>query len=306
MEYIPKIQSEILYRRPCYPSLQTVNHQRFMGKIQKSIVHAVFKLLRPLVRILLKHGISYGEFAEMAKMSFVDVAEKEFLIDGRKQSVSRVCVLTGIHRKDVNRLRERLTEQDIDLEPLSRAARVIGGWLSDSEFQTKAGHPAQLPFDGDTGSFAALVKHYSGDMPVRAVLDELKRAGTVSVTHTGKLKLSTEGYVPKKSDEQLIQVLGICTSDLLNTMSHNLNNKQSESRLQLAVAYNNLSKETVEEFKTLCERDSHHLINKYNTWLAERDRDRTGEEMKGDRCRAGLGIYYFEDDEFRNESDVDE
>ncbi len=186
-----------------------------MDRIQNTLAHAVFKLLRPLARILLKHGISYGEFAEIAKMSFVDVAEKEFLIEGRKQSVSRVCVLTGIHRKDVNRLRDRLLDDDIDLEPLGRAARVIGGWLSDTEFQTKAGRPAQLPFDGDTASFAALVKRYSGDMPVRAVLDELKRAGTVDVSQTGKLKLITEGYVPKKSGEQLIQVLGICAGDLL-------------------------------------------------------------------------------------------
>ncbi len=271
-----------------------------MSKIRNSLVHAVFKLLRPLVRILLKHGISYPEFAEVAKLAYVDVAEKEFPIEGRKQSVSRVCVLTGIHRKDVNKLLVQLTQQSIDLEPLSRAARVIGGWLSDDEFKTKAGRPAQLPFEGDIGSFSTLVKRYSGDMPMRAVLDELKRAGSVIVSQTGKLKLVTEGYVPTQSDEQLIQVLGVCTNDLLNTMSHNLTENNGQSRLQLSVAYDNLSKETVTEFKALCEQDSHRLINKYNAWLSERDQDSLDHlspqiNVNDDPHRAGLGIYYFED-----------
>ena len=271
-----------------------------MSSIRNSLVHAVFKLLRPLVRILLKHGISYPEFAEIAKLAYVDIAEKEFPIEGRKQSVSRVCVLTGIHRKDVNKLLQQLSEQKINLEPLSRAARVIGGWLSDKEFMTKSGRPAQLPFEGMDGSFATLVKRYSGDMPVRAVLDELKRAGSVELGQTGKLKLVTGGYVPTQCDEQLIQVLGICTSDFLNTMSHNLDEKNEVSRLQLAVAYDNLSQKTVKEFKALCEQDSHRLINKYNAWLSERDQDNPDGSIPNaqnstNRFRAGLGIYYIED-----------
>lgn len=265
-----------------------------MNKIKETIAHAVFRLLRPLTRILLQHGVSYAEFSEIAKLSYVDVAEKEFLIEGRKQSVARVCVLTGIHRKDVNRLRTQLGEDSIDLESLNRAARVIGGWLSHEEYKTKAGKPALLPVEGETGSFTSLVKRFSGDMPVRAILDELQRTGAVEISATGKLKLCAEGYFPKQSDEQQLQILGICSSDLLGTISHNLNADDEDGRLQLAVAYNNLSRADVDEFKALMATDAHRLINKYNAWLNKRDRDNNAEATEGEHLRAGLGVYYFE------------
>ncbi|ARU59002.1 hypothetical protein OLMES_5015 [Oleiphilus messinensis] len=271
-----------------------------MKDIRNIIVQSMFKLMRPLVRIMLRHGFSYGEFAEIAKLAYVDIAEKEFRIEGRKQSVSRICVLTGMHRKDVNRLLEQLQSQSMDIEPLNRAARVIGGWMSDPDFLSRAGRPNPLPFEGTQHSFSALVKRYSGDMPARAVLDELKRAGAVIVSDTGKIKLVSDAYIPHNADEQLIQVMGICGTDMLNTISHNMAHPPERSHLQLAVAYDHLAPETVQEFKKMCEQDAHQLMNKYNAWLAERDLDnpkvkRDPASTSTERLRAGLGVYYFED-----------
>ena len=66
---------------------------------------AVIRILRPLVLILLRHGVSYGTFAELTKWVYVDVALKEFGIPRRKQSTSRVSILTGLSRKEVMRVR---------------------------------------------------------------------------------------------------------------------------------------------------------------------------------------------------------
>ena len=75
---------------------------------------ALLKLLRPLVRILLRNGVSHRTFAEIAKWGYVDVAHQEFGLEGRKQSISRVSVLTGLSRKEVMRVRNlhdpRLTQ----------------------------------------------------------------------------------------------------------------------------------------------------------------------------------------------------
>lgn len=269
-----------------------------MSDTRNVLIQAVLTLLRPLVRVLLKHGVSYGEFAEIAKRAFVDVADKEFQIPGRKQTVSRVCVLTGMHRKDVNRLLAESEEGDFHVEPLGRAARVIGGWLSDPRFMSKSLRPNVLAFDGEDDSFSKLVKLYSGDMPARAVLDELKRSGAVSVTETGKLKLVTEAYVPHDTDEEMIRLMGDASYDLLSTISYNMNNSPEESRLQLAVTYDNLSPETVKEFKIMVEKDAMNTLKRYNAWLGERDADGpigvSGSETFLP-VRAGLGVYYIED-----------
>ncbi|MFZ1987323.1 MAG: DUF6502 family protein, partial [Desulfatitalea sp.] len=111
--------------------------------ITSPLRNTIVRVLTPLVRILLRSGVSYGTFTEIAKETFARVALQEFDIQGRKQSVSRVAVITGLTRKAVKAVMARPAEES---EPLgktyNRAARVIAGWRRDSEFQTPDGRPA--------------------------------------------------------------------------------------------------------------------------------------------------------------------
>ena len=53
-----------------------------MEKSPQGVLTAAFaRILRPLVRILLKNGISYRTFADIAKSQFVEMAQKEFAIE---------------------------------------------------------------------------------------------------------------------------------------------------------------------------------------------------------------------------------
>ncbi len=253
--------------------------------------------MRPLIRILLKHGVSHAEFCELAKLLYVDVADAEFLLEGRKQSTSRVSVLTGLNRKEVTRVKKVL-ESNIYHEPVSqnRASRVISGWLQDERFQTSEGKSADLLIEGDEGSFSQLIKIYSGDMPLRSVLDELLRVGAVEKLANGTIHLCSRAYVPQHSTEEKLRLMGIGTADLLNTLDHNLESTLKESRLQLTVSYENLPKEIIPQFKKLSEKESYTLLAMLDKWLAEYDRE-TNPEVEGTgHYRAGIGIYYFEED----------
>jgi len=149
--------------------------------INKSLSAAILHLLRPLARVLLRHGVSYGTFADLAKWVFVDVADREFNVSGKKQTTSRVSVLTGLSRKEVARVQAiDAPDDEAIVQQYNRAARVISGWVRDAAFNDFDGNPALLPFEGDK-SFASLVKAYSGDMPARAILDELLRVKAVRV-----------------------------------------------------------------------------------------------------------------------------
>ena len=155
------------------------------------ILNAVMtKIMRPLVRILLRNGISFRQFSELAKWVYVDVAFDEFTIKGRKQTDSRVSVITGLSRKDVRHLKQLQPPSDrTEIENYNRAARVISAWKKDPDFTDKRGVPKSLPFNGDTPNFSQLVKKYSGDVPPRSILDELKRVGTVAVSPTNTISL---------------------------------------------------------------------------------------------------------------------
>jgi hypothetical protein len=52
---------------------------------------AIIALLRPLVRLVLKRGVAFGQFAELTKQAYVEVARRDFGVPGRKLSVSRVA-----------------------------------------------------------------------------------------------------------------------------------------------------------------------------------------------------------------------
>ncbi len=92
---------------------------------------------------------------------------------------SRVAAQTGLSRADVKRLLTRNMFDSVrpDQTPLRR---VISGWRTDRKFRNKDGSPKRLRISGSSGSFTGLVKKYAGDVPHRAVLDELRRIGAVS------------------------------------------------------------------------------------------------------------------------------
>jgi hypothetical protein len=249
-----------------------------------------------LVRILLRNGISYGTFADLAKWVYVDVAGREFAISGRKQTVSRVAVLTGLTRKEVQRLRELPGPHERETaERHNRAARVIAGWRREQEFLDSRGRPARLPVSGETGSFAALVRRFSGDMPARTVLDELERVGAVRQLDDGRIELVTRAYIPRASETDKLHILGTDVSYLITTIDHNLRSDRAEPRFQRKVAYDNLPDQAVAEFRTLSAEKAQALLEQLDEWLSRHDRDTQTAVAGTGRNRAGIGIYYFEE-----------
>jgi len=261
-----------------------------------TIARALTRLLTPLVRVLLRHGVSFGVFSELAKQVYVQVADNDFRIPGRKQTTSRVAVLTGLTRKEVARLRGKgaPSGEDVLDARYNRAARVISGWLQDGDFQDADGGAADLPLEGD-GGFEALVRRYSGDMPARAVLDELERVGAVEQAPDGSIRLLQRAYVPDADTEQKLQILGTDTRDLIATIDHNLDRGDAEARFQRKVVYDNVPEEFVGAFRHLVAQRGVALLQEFDEWLAQRDRDRSPGVGGTGQVRLGLGLHLIED-----------
>lgn len=265
-------------------------------EISQALSAAVTTLLRPLVRLLLRNGISFGNFSDLAKRVFVDVATEEFGIPGRKQSKSRVSIITGLSRKEVLRVKRFPAPDDSGASHrYNRASRVVSGWVRDRSFADGQGNPADLPFDEGEQSFTRLVRLYSGDSPPRALLDELQRVGVVTRTPEGNIRLVERSYIPKEGEVDKIGILGTDVSDLISTIDHNILHPGS-AYYQRKVCYDNLPAEALPELKTLAKGRSQELLESLDRWLSGRDRDVHPEVAGTGRKRAGIGIYYFEGD----------
>jgi hypothetical protein len=264
------------------------------NRITTSISAAITTLLRPLVRLLLRNGIPYRTFADLAKRVYVDVATEEFGIPGRKQSKSRVSVITGLSRKEVLRVKRLPEPSDLGaVERYNRAARVIAGWVRDRRFSDESGQPADLPFEGGNFCFRQLVRTYSGDAPARAVLDELMRVGVVERTPDGRIHLLERSYIPRTGDTDKIAILGGDTSDLISTIDHNICHPDVPF-FQRKVSYDNLPAEALPELKKLAGEQGQTLLEHLDRWMSERDRDVNPRVPGTGRVRAGVGIYYFQ------------
>jgi len=263
-------------------------------KHQKALLAAVARLLKSLVRILIRNGVSYGTFSDIAKWVFVNVAEKEFGIEGRKQSTSRVSVITGLNRKEVSRIR-RLAKPDdqADSEKYNRAARVIAAWCRESDFQDAEGTPADLSLAGPWATFSELVRRFSGDVPARAILDELIRVGVVSQLNSGKIRLLANSYVPRCSEADKLHILGSDVAHLISTIDHNITSP-ADARFQRKVAYDNLPDWVLPKFRKLSAEKAQALLKELDRWLSRHDRDAAPQTEGTGRNLAGLGIYYFE------------
>jgi len=265
------------------------------------INNAVFKILRPFVRILIRYGLSCPEFVDMARQLYVDVANKDYAISGKKQSVSRIATLTGLSRKDVQRIKDGIENgNETTPVPVNRANRVIMGWLRDTEFLTKENKPKIIPLHGNQNSFEALVKRYSGDIPTKAILDELKRIGAVQETNEDKIQLITEGYIPK-TEEEKINVMANCVSNQLETINYNLSHPSYAARFQRQIKYVDLSPEVIKEFQEFSKERSIELFTEFNLWLSERKKQLQISDDDKPKGQVGFGLYYFEKDDVGNE-----
>jgi Family of unknown function (DUF6502) len=263
---------------------------------------AIAQLLRPLCRVLLRHGVSFNAFEALAKRVYVDVAMREFGIPGKKPSVSRVSILSGLTRKDVQRLVQEATDAAVPRgpaeagarEPVNRATRVLGAWLREAEFRDAADQPLALPVQGETASFAALVRRHSGDMPVRAMLDELLRSGAVAQSEDGLLRPVQQAYVPRDDVAAKLAILGSDVADLIATIDHNLQHGATDPRYQRRVMYERIPVDSLPEFRRLSAEHAQALLVMLDRWLSEQDR-RADTHPALPTARVGLGIHYIED-----------
>lgn len=258
-----------------------------------SLQKAVTRVLQPLVRLLLRHGVSHAEFSNWAKQAYVTEASTSFGINDKAPTVSRIAIVTGINRKEVKRIRELPSAVDTGMSKHNRAIRVVTGWLQDADYCDSRKRPRVLSYGNPDDSFNQLVKRYGGDVPARAMLDELARVGTVEL-RDNKVKLLHKGYVPHESESALLELFAVSACDLLTTLDHNITQTDNK-RLQMSVAYDRVSTKGLEYFKTLSADKAMALLRELDSALSPFDADQNPGQTHAGEHRVGLGVYLIED-----------
>src|SRR3954467_2411548 len=111
-----------------------------------ALVAALRRLLRPLARFLTTQGITFPMLAELLKQIYVDEAVRHFRLDSEPPSDSRVSLLTGVHRKDVKRLRQSAADSGEAMpEMVALGAQLAAAWTTRKDLRDARGRPRPLP-----------------------------------------------------------------------------------------------------------------------------------------------------------------
>lgn len=180
---------------------------------------AVLRCLRPLVRLLVREGVSYPALAAALKGVFVDAAQAELQRQGMKQTASALSLLSGVHRKDLRDMTQASTRGAGSPERsvrLSLIGQIVGRWMAGRAWQSTQGpskaQPRRLPRNGSARSFEALVASVSKDVRPRAVLDEMLRLGVVEETPEG-VSLVAAGLAPRQGFDAMAEALAVNLQD---------------------------------------------------------------------------------------------
>jgi hypothetical protein len=266
-----------------------------MEKTVKAQLRAACRhLLRPIVRVLVKSGMSWKEFAELAKSVFVDVVSDEYGKKGRPANISRVAILTGLSRHEVRKQRALPTADEAEAELtgfLTRGARVLSGWHQDKDFLDDAGRPRDLPLDGRGITFADLSRRYGGDIPVVAMLKELKAADAVVETAERSVRVLKRAYIPQALSPERVRLWGSVLHDIGETIEHNMTRTADvASRFERRATGLRVDRSALPAFRRFLESEGQALLEQADRWLSEHS---VKASAASDRraLRGGVGIY---------------
>jgi len=263
-------------------------------KLDKMLSYMAFRLFKPIATLFLRNMVPYKTAAKWLKQAYVDVAQNnpEFAVDGKKHTKSRIAVITGLTRVDVDSVLKMDKLVNASEQNWNRATKVISGWISDDDYLENY-EPKSIPLIGEI-SFESLVKKYSGGITARAVLDELKHVEAIEIDED-EVKLLRKEYIYHAGKDQLITLenISIAAGGLLDTISYNTNVNNRIKKFQRSIIQRNVPDSLVAPLETYIKDESAFFLHTLDQKLTQKIKTtpKTNEPAEN---TIGIGLHYYE------------
>jgi len=265
------------------------------NKLDKMLSYAAYRLFKPIATLFLRNLIPYKTAAKWLKQAYVDVAQNnpEFAVKGKKHTKSRIAVITGLTRIDVDNVLKMDRLVSASEQNWNRATKVISGWISDADYMS-GGEPRPITLSGDL-SFESLVKKYSGGITARAVIDELKHIKAIEVENDMVTLLRKE-YIYLAGKDQLVTLenISISAGGLLDTITYNTNVDNPQKRIQRSIIQRNVPDSMVKPIETYINDEAAFFLHTLDQKLTQKIKNTTNNDEPSENM-IGLGLYYYED-----------
>ena len=267
--------------------------------VKRDLLAAFRSLMTPLIRILVRSGITYQEFGGVLKDVYVNVCAREMTLPGRKMTLSRVAIATGLTRREVAKIirNEGRTQWGVGSNA-GLAASVLEAWHTDAQFVAPYGYPRDLKIDGTdvVPTFEDLVRRFSADVAHEVLIGELIRVGAARVLEGGQyLRVLKRTYIPTDMTAEMIQIFSQAVRRYIETVDYNLGRGKNQEKRFDRMVYpdDGLRVVDVEIFQPEIREYLETVIQEIDQKSATYPRP---SRRKGEKAvQVGVGIYFYQE-----------
>ena len=263
--------------------------------------------MRPLVRLMMRGGVTFPILADALRGLFVEVAVSDILTDPKARTDSRISLLTGVHRKEIKRLRGLPPDAPEVAEIVTLASQIIARWVGGAAFIDSTGRPLPLPrarpdSASAAPSFDRLVESVTTDVRPRAVLDDLLAHGAVYMDSEDRVQLNADAFIPRPGGEEQLFYFARNLHDHVAAAAANLAAAGVPPFLDRSVHYDRLTSaqaKALEEYAREAAMRALLDVNRQALALTEAEPETTASHR-----RVNFGVYVFEQHEPKPASDA--
>ena len=261
-----------------------------------AVARAAMAAFAPLGNLFVELGVSCPEAESLLRSVLVHGAfSRERGTEEKSVSLSRIALLTGVHRNEVKRILAAPPGIDPSREVRRhRGNRILSAWYSDPDYTNPDGEPKELDVQSErrrSVSFWSLVAQYAPGVWPRLILDELVRVGAVEKTPDERLKVKMQSYGVTGVEIEAIEDLGNRAKDLLETLIFNLQNPGSPRMCETVLTLD-ADPKWLPVLRSTIRRRTQTLLTGLDPEL---NSPRTSRKIRSDpSVRIGLTVFSFE------------
>jgi hypothetical protein len=245
-------------------------------------------------------GVTFPVLADLLRGLFVDIAVNDLLPDAAARTDSRISLLTGVHRKEIRRLRLAAPAPDSVPDVVTVSSQIIGTWAGNPAFCDTAGMPLALPRVATAAggpSFEALVESVTTDIRPRAVLDDFIAQGLVTLAEDDTVRLNRPAFIPSAGSAEQIFFFARNLHDHIAAAAANVLARQTPPYLDSSVHYDRLDPESAARLLAIAQASGQRALLEVNRAAVALISAAPAKAEGPAGARVNFGIYIYTDDE---------
>ena len=258
-------------------------------------LQALRRVLRPIVRLMIRSGIRYDEFADVARAAYIESAIRDSDRDGRPPTRDQVAWITGISRERVDHYIEcDETLPSIKTKLTDVAVEVLHRWYTDSHYLGSSGIPLELEFSAPTGpSFEHLVTQIDAQSNPELILERLLRARSVVRSGDERIRAVSRRFTWPEEVISRSDYWGNTLARVIETHEYNFTTAKADNkRLERSVfADHGLSEQLLPSFHAFAKERADQFLFELDDWLGQHSQE--SPNQRAPRVAIGVNVFFY-------------